>query len=108
MSFAEKMAAIGPRYLARTAQRVADLAPILDRVDQHVGSDLSDLRFVFHDIAGTAASIGYPDVGLRARAADEIILGVLRSGGPLTAEEVRSVRGAASDITRMIGEARAE
>lgn len=108
MGFAEKMAAFGPRYLTRTALRVADLSPILDRIDQHGGSDLADLRIVFHDVAGTAGSIGYPAIGDVAREADQILLAAQRLGGPLTSDEVRRIRGLASDLTDMISAAQAE
>lgn len=107
MSFAEKMAAIGPRYLARSWQRVTDLAPTLEAIADGGGDEmLRELRLVFHDIAGTAGSIGYDDIGRVARLADDVLRARQQVGGPMPEDEARRLRELAAQLERMLAKAR--
>ena len=84
MSFEQKISALRPRYLARSEKRVEDLLPMIRDLEGGERSDrVAALRLVFHDIAGTAGTLGFGEIGTLAREADDLLTERIRQGGEI-------------------------
>jgi len=105
MDFSEKMAGLRPRYLARCAERMSDLAPLLAEAERLGESELAIVRRAFHDLAGTAGSLGLTRIGDEARKADELLLDVQKAGGALDNMQADVLRLHAENLRILIGEA---
>jgi chemotaxis protein histidine kinase CheA len=104
MGFQDRIAALKPRYLERSSQRLADLAPMLNGVGRD-GGELHAMRFVFHDIAGTAGTFGYDDIGRVARLADDVLSARAEVGGPMPDSEAVGLRTLAEQLQAMLAKA---
>ena len=107
MDFSERMAALRPRYLERCRVRMQEIAPLLADLDQCGPEDLTAIRIIVHDFAGTAGSLGFDEIGKEAKLADALLWGVLGSHEPISASQSEVLRLHASRLIDLLAEAKA-
>jgi len=82
-----------PDYLRRTQGRVAQVQQALATAPADgEPALLSDARLVLHDIAGTAAVMGLPEIGTAARGAEDRVVALAQSAEPLREAELDPLR----------------
>lgn len=96
------MASLQPRYLERSAARIADVTALLAEGACLRNDDLVAIRMVFHDFAGTAGSLGFTEIGEEARKADDLILAMRRSEVDLNTVNIGLLREHAARVSAMI------
>lgn len=113
--FRNEMEALRREYLAELAGRAGSLAAAARALAGLSGHnvrlpDLGELRAAVHRLAGSAGIYGFPGIGEKARAVDELLLGVLQGGqpldGPAVASRLSELVRALQDAIRGSGSAR--
>lgn len=102
-----QMAAIRARFAGRVVPLIADLQTAYDALASGSG-DAAALHRGFHDISGTAPTLGFAALGAEARRLELIVAAAVKQSRALTAEELADLGGGLRLLARHAEAARAE
>jgi HPt (histidine-containing phosphotransfer) domain-containing protein len=104
-----QMAAIRDRFAGRVGVRVADMRAMLARIQQGAQNleDMNDLHRGLHDLAGTAPSVGFAEIGAEARELETIIVAAIKGGGTPSAEDMRQLSDGTTKLQALADAAQA-
>lgn len=81
------MLALRAEYLYQAPERVRELSAALGRLRAGDTSALEDLQRLFHRLAGSGGSYGFPDITERSRAAEHLATCLANSARTLQRED---------------------
>lgn len=83
------MAEIRRRFANKLAAKLADIEFALGDLSGAGGIEAVKVYYQrFHEMAGIAPTVGFPETGKAARALDTILVGPYRAGNALTREDL--------------------
>ena len=108
MGFEDKIAAMVPRYLMRTEDRVSKLRRVLTEAGGGGSAGaIGEVRLALHDIAGTAPVMGLAEVGALARQGDDIAARLAAYDGPIDADALAPLRAIVDRLSEEVLRVRA-